>query len=415
MKKIFTVLLAFILVAGIFVGCGGAKEESKSGLKVATLEGTCSADTWKQVCKAFTQKTGVEVQLTVCKDTNELSAVKADVVHSGSPSDFIEQFIKDNKLHDLSSVLATTIPGENVTVAEKIEGGFLESSVTMPYGDGKTYLAPVFYSPWGLFYNARLFEMKRWNVPTTWDEMWLLAEKALDEGIYLFAYYEAEDMMSFLTALMYTVGGDDFYAAVVNNEEGVWDSKEARNFVKILDKLARYTKPEFIGMSDNQGNENSQNLVVHKEVLFMPNHTGVTSEMLMAVQSISDRTFSWGMTALPAYSDGGDSYSYSNVEQIWIPADSEKKTEAEQFIAYLYSDKVATILAAKGLVQPIKGVSSIVDGSAQRYYSLFDNGAKAALGGGEIHAEFIDSFSKLVDGTIKSSDFIANVKAAGEQ
>ena len=50
--------------------------------------------------------------------------------------------------------------------------------MTNPYGDGKTYLAPMFYSPCGLFYNAGLLEEKGWDVPKTWDEMWELGDKA---------------------------------------------------------------------------------------------------------------------------------------------------------------------------------------------------------------------------------------------
>ena len=126
-------------------------------------------------------------------------------------------------MYELNNVLASTIPGETVTVADKIANGFLDSAVTMPYGDGKTYAAPMFYSPWALFYNARLFEVNRWDIPTTWDDMWVLAEKALAENIYLFAYYEAEDMAAFMCALMYSIGGADFYNAVVNGEDGVWD------------------------------------------------------------------------------------------------------------------------------------------------------------------------------------------------
>ncbi len=36
----------------------------------------------------------------------------------------------------------------------------------------------MFYGPCGLFYNAGLFEEKGWDVPTTWDEMWALGDKA---------------------------------------------------------------------------------------------------------------------------------------------------------------------------------------------------------------------------------------------
>lgn len=417
MKKMIAIFLAAMSVLCLFAGCGSTNSAGGSGnedaLQVAVLEGTCTADVWQKVCDAFEDQTGIEIQLTVCKNADELASVKADVVHSGSPSDVTEQLIKGKKLYELNNVLAATIPGETVTVADKIANGFLDTSVTMPYGDGKTYLAPMFQSPWGLFYNAKLFETKRWNVPTTWDEMWELAEDALAVDMYLFAYYDAEDMESFINALMYSVGGADFYTAVVNGEEGVWESKEARNFVKILDRLAKYTHPEFMGLEKDS--PEYLHLVIHQDALFVPNNTRFTSEMTLQVQSISNGTFAWGMTSLPATSPEDDAYSYCEIEQIWIPADAAKKSEAEQFIAFLYSNKATELFAAKGAVQPIKGISAIVNGASQRYYALFDNGAKAALATVEVNSALINSFNQLVDGTIKSSDFLENMKAAAAQ
>ena len=413
MKKLIAIFLAAMSVLCLFAGCGSTNSAGGSGnedaLQVAVLEGTCTADVWQKVCDAFEDQTGIEIQLTVCKNESELASVKADVIHSGRDSELAKQFIKDNKLHDLSGVLAATIPGEQAKVADKIEAGFLESSVTMPYGDGKTYFAPIFFSHWPLFYNARRFEIMRWDVPTTWDEMWVLAEEALDNDIYLFAYYEAEDMASFISALMYSFGGADFYTAVMNGDEAVWDSKEARNFAKTLEKLAKYTHPEFAGSKD------SEYLVIHKDALFMPNHTGVTTEMLMATQSISDGTFNWGVMALPAATYGESRYIYNTVEQIWIPADADKKADAEQFIAFLYSDKAVGMFADKSAVQPIKGISSVVDSSAQWIYSVFNNGEKAAVGSGAVNSVLVDGFNQMVDGTVKTSDFLENMKAAAAQ
>ncbi len=413
MKKVIAILLAAVSVLCLFAGCGDNKaaggNENEDALKVAVLEGTCSGDVWQKVCDAFEEQTGIKIQLTVCKNESELASVKADVVHSGTDSELAKQFIKDKKLHDLSGVLAATIPGEQVKVADKMEAGFLESAVTMPYGDGKTYLAPIFFSHWPLFYNARRFESMRWDVPTTWDEMWLLADKALANDTYLFAYYEAEDMASLISALMYSTGGADFYTAVMNGDEAVWDSKEARNFAKTLEKLAKYTHPEFAGTGE------SDHLVIHKEALFMPNHTGVTTEMLMATQSISDGSFNWGVMALPAMTYGESRYIYNTVEQIWIPADAEKKADAEQFIAFLYSDKAAEMFSEKSAVQPIKGINTIVDSSAKWIYSVFDNGEKAAVGNGTVDTVLVDAFNQMVDGTIKTSEFLANMKAAAAQ
>ena len=81
-----------------------------------------------------------------------------------------------------------TVPGEEVTVGDKIIEGFTETSATNPYNDGKTYLAPMFYSPCGLFYNAGLLEEKGWEVPPPGTRCGSSATRPLRRGIYLFTY-----------------------------------------------------------------------------------------------------------------------------------------------------------------------------------------------------------------------------------
>ena len=96
-----------------------------------------------------------------------------------------DRFIKGNLIADITDVLSMTVPGESKKVSEKIAGGFTDNSLTNPYGDGKTYLAPMFYSPCGLFYNAGFLTEKGWDVPPTWDEMWELGDQAAAAQAYL--------------------------------------------------------------------------------------------------------------------------------------------------------------------------------------------------------------------------------------
>jgi N-acetylglucosamine transport system substrate-binding protein len=79
-----------------------------------------------------------------------------DVIHlaTGREAALTEQFIKGHMITDITDVLSMKVPGEDKLVSEKIAGGFTDTSLTNPYGDGKTYLAPMFYSPCGLFYNS---------------------------------------------------------------------------------------------------------------------------------------------------------------------------------------------------------------------------------------------------------------------
>ena len=58
-----------------------------------------------------------------------------------------QPFIKDNNLAELTDVLSMKVPGEDVTVNDKILPGFTDNSIIKPYGDGKTYLMPMFYAP----------------------------------------------------------------------------------------------------------------------------------------------------------------------------------------------------------------------------------------------------------------------------
>ena len=222
-----------------------APAESGSGepattIKVAALESAYEETypgMWQEVCDAFTAQTGIAVELTVERNLEDVIGASMqggdypDVIHlaTGREAGLTEQFINDKLIADITDVLDMTVPGEETTVGDKIIEGFTDTSATNPYGDGKTYLAPMFYSPCGLFYNAGLFEEKGWTVPTTWDEMWELGDKALEEGIYLFTYPTAGYFDAFLYALMNVVGGSDFFNAATSFEGGhLGDSRGRR-------------------------------------------------------------------------------------------------------------------------------------------------------------------------------------------
>ncbi len=354
-------------------------------IKVAAIETAYGVDMWAKVCEAFTAKTGIKVELTTDKSLEDVigAQMKAgdypDVVHlaTGRPAALTETLIKENGLEDITDVLSMTVPGEEKKVSDKIAGGFTESSLTNPYNDGRTYMAPMFYSPCGLFYNSALFEEKGWSVPVTWDEMWELGEKAKAENIALFAYPTAGYFDAFFYALLYEAGGSEFFAKATNYEEGIWDSPEAVQVFDIIEKLSAYTEKSVPSNANNDNYLKNQQLILDNKALFMPNGTWVIGEMKDAPRADG---FSWGFTALPAIADGKDAYSYTWFEQIWIPAAAENKDAAKQFVAYMYSDEAAGIFAAAGAVQPITGFADQLEGDNKLFYSIYDNGAKAALG-----------------------------------
>jgi len=430
MKKIIALLLALVMAFGL-VACGGTSDGGNDGnaegktIKVAAIETAYGSDVWVQVAAAFEAETGIKVELTTDKNLEDVisgpmqNGEYPDVVHLalGRPAGLTEQLVKANALHDLSNMLATTIPGESTTPAEKIIPGFTATSATNPYADGKTYMAPMFYSPCGLFYNAKLFEEKGWEVPTTWDEMWELGDKAKEEGIYLFTYPTAGYYDAFMFALMNAIGGPEFFNAITTYEEGAWDSENGKTLLSILDKLADYTHPSTPAQANNQDFTKNQLMVMTNDALFMPNGTWITGEMANAVDTLENE-FEWGMTAIP--SAGNAPCSFCWIEQAWIPAGAENIAEAEKFVAFLYSDKAAEIFATAGAAQPIVGVADGMEGEQKMFYSIYDNGATSALGGfaafGEIpgvdvSSTFFTPIDSLVAGTLTIEEYAANVKA----
>ena len=409
-------------------GSEAAESSGLSGtLKVAAVETAYGQDMWKEVCAAFeAANEGVTVELTIDKKLEDIispemkSGVFPDVIMRavGAESGLTETFVKDNNLVDLTDVLAMEVPGESVTVGDKILPGFVENSITNPYGDGKTYLMPMFYGPCGLFYNQGLFTEKGWEVPTTWDAMWELGETAKAEGIALFTYPTAGYFDAFFYALLHESMGNDKFQEALKYGEGIWDTPEAQAAFDIIEKLASYTESTTPANANDNDFRKNQQLILDNKALFMPNGNWVIGEMADAPRADG---FEWGFTALPAVTDGGERASYSFFEQIWMPAGAENQDLGKAFIAFLYSDEAAGIFAEKGgAVQPITGMTDKLDGDNKLYYSIYDTGAVAVMDafattdpveGVTARSTFFDPINSLVTGDKTKDDWVSQIKS----
>ena len=436
-KKVLSLALAATMSLGLLAGCGGdttsggnsnspapggntssgGSDLAGTTIKVAAIETSYGTEVWQQVADAFTEETGINVELVTDKKLEDVigpamqGGEYPDVVHLavGREAGLTEQFIKDKNIAEITDVLSMNVPGEEVTVGEKIIPGFVnDNSTTNPYADGKTYLAPMFYSPCGLFYNKGLFEEKGWEVPTTWDEMWELGDKAAAEGISLFTYPTTGYFDAFFYALMYEAGGEDFFFDATHYAEGIWDSEAAQTCFDI--------------QANDQDFTQNQQLVLDNKALFMPNGTWIVGEMAEAPRADG---FEWGMTALPAITDGGDRYSYTFFEQMWIPAGAANIDAAKQFIAFMYSDTAVDLFAAAGAAQPVTGIVDKLSGDNQIFYGIYDDGAMAALGSfasyksvaglGTVREVFFDPVNALVSGTMTKDEWVSNIKTASDQ
>ncbi|MCL6572497.1 MAG: carbohydrate ABC transporter substrate-binding protein [Bacillus sp. (in: Bacteria)] len=397
MKKKVMLAGAIALISLGLMACGNDsdKVDSESSktkgeeqtLHVAALESAYGKDMWTKVVDAYqSANPDVKVELTIEKNLEEVISpnMKAgkypDVVLVGTGRELAlpETLIKDNALEDITSILDMKVYGEDVKVKDKLISGFTDTLVTNPYNNGKTYLAPMFYSPTGLFYNASLLKEKGWEVPTTWDEMWVLGDKAKVEGISLFTYPTTGYFDAFFYSLLFEVGGPEFYNKAMVFEDGIWETPEATKVFEVVSKLAKYTEPTTVANGNDKDFTKNQQLILDNKAIFMPNGTWVVGEMKDAPRA---EGFAWGMTALPALEKGGDRYAFTFFEQMWVPSAAKNKDAAKDFLTYVYSDEAAAIFADAGAIQPIEGISDKLTGDNKLFYSIYDNGAKAGMGG----------------------------------
>ncbi|KRM71202.1 carbohydrate ABC transporter substrate-binding protein [Lacticaseibacillus brantae] len=393
-KRLVFAVMATAAVSLILAACGSSKSSSSTStsssdsktLKVAALEGGYGADVWKQVAKDFeAANPGVKVKLTIDKKLESVISpqMKAgdypDVVHlaTGRPDGLTETMIKGNNMENISDVMNMKIPGESKTVKDVIRPGFDGTLATEPYGDGKTYMMPMFYAPTGLFYNKALLKENGWSVPKTWDEMIALGQKAKAKGISLFTYPTTGYMDSLSYSLLADIGGKDYFNKAMAYDHDAWSGSNGTKYFDSVGQLLKQTASTTVANANNENYRKNQQLILDNKALFMPNGTWVVDEMKDAPRA---KGFEWGFTALPGIK-ADDQYAYTYFEQIWVPKAAKNKTLAKKFIAFMYSDKAAKDFLKGGAVQPIKTIDSQLTAQQKTFYDVYNQGAKVLVGG----------------------------------
>ncbi len=162
-------------------------------------------------------------------------------------------------------------------------------------------------------------------------------------------------------------------------EDGIWESENATKVFELIAKLGTYIqRAPLLPMPTMTTSQKNQQLILDNKAIFCPNGTWLPGEMAEAPRR---RNFEWGFTAVPAVNAGGAGCSFCWFEQMWIPAAARNQDMAKEFVAYMYSDEAAAIFAGSGAIQPITGIGESLEGDNKLFYSVYDTGATAVMGG----------------------------------
>ena len=394
MKKLFKVLLASLLCLGL-VGCSADTDDNAGDatgtpetpvLKIAGLDGGYGSAGWEAVIANFEAAEGVTVELQLEKNIAEvlrpvITSGKdiPDLIYLavGATGGLTETMIAEKQILDISDVLDMQVGAEGVTVGEKLLPGFTDALTSSPYQDGSLYLAPINYGPCGLFYDANLLASNGWELPTTWDEMFELGDLAAEKGIALFTYPTTGYFDAFFSAVLNSVVGPEQYAKLMTYDVAAWESESTKEAFALIGKLAGYVEENTVANANAEGFTKNQLLILDNKAIFCPNGTWLPGEMADAPRT---EGFEWGFTSIPAYTEGGDAYATTFVEQMYVPTSAENADLAKKFIAYCYSDEAAALFYTNGgAVMPIVGNEKFITAEDPNslYYNIYNTGAKA--------------------------------------
>lgn len=342
----------------------GAGAEISGDLKVAVFKGGYGDQVWKDAAAKFEKKyPGVKVQITADPNIGDVlrpQIINGDVpdfiyLASNNKSGLLQSMITDRQLADLSDVF------EKNGLKDKTIDGVLDGPTYQPYGDGKIYAAPLFYSVNGMWYDANLFRKNGWTAPKTWDEAFALADKAKQKGIAMFTYAAANAPAyneNVTWPLVATAGGKQKLNSLFSYQANAWNDQSVTDMLKVYQKIhdGGYLLDGTLGMNHTQ----SQQQWLQDKALFIPNGAWIQNEMKDSPRADG---FQFAFMPVPAVTSGQKQAVWSQTEEMYIPAKAKNITAAKAFIQFLYEDDIVKMFAKDtNSLPPLKNGAELVKG-----------------------------------------------------
>ncbi len=358
-KKSKSLLLLFLLSVVLF-GCSnnessnndqGSETDSESNgesevLDIAVFEGAYGSDYWTAVADKFMED-NPEIQINIESNPKIGDLIRPKIV-AGNPPDLIylnaadpsgvtQGLIDEKGIEEITDLFDREVPGEDVTIKEKLIDGALKSKFMAPYGDGKVYLAPYNYNLMGLWYNKKLFENEGLSIPETWDEFFSYTDVAEENDRALFTYQGIHPgyLEEIIVPAIYDRGGQESLDQFLNYDPEFWKTDVALDVLSIFEQISS-TENGLMEGTIALNHTQSQTSFMQGDAMFIPNGNWFETEMEDAP---TEDPFEFGFMGVPSFESGNTLTAQTSIEQIYIPKNSDNKELAKDFLAYLYTDE----------------------------------------------------------------------------
>lgn len=342
MKKILSLILAIMMMVSAFAGCSDNEEpenineeikEGESEIVVEALQKSFTAviyddgeheEYWNALKAGFeAANQGVTIEMIISEDA---AYEVRDRILSGNSPDFVylpadeesgvtEALIKDKALLPLTDVEASA------------PEGIFCNSYCRPYGNGISYIAPVFIEDEGLIYDIGMLEANGFSVPRNWDDFIAIADACENKNFKFFTYAGAEpdEFVDIFAAALVPVIGAEETEKILNCDEEAWKNEKITDFAEKIEKIKKLV----VSGSSTKTKEDTFKSLADGKVLFVSG----TAEDLEELNEDGDK---YAICAYPALSGSGIfSVTFS---EMYIPFEAKEPELAKEFMNHIYAD-----------------------------------------------------------------------------
>jgi len=358
-------LITLILSVSILAGCDAfnklpSKDERERVVEVAIFQGGYGIGWHKAMAEKFNAENadrGVRIELWGDPRTAEI--IKPRLLRGNPPDLVLDErlplwlLIASDKLTPFTDALAVPAPGSDRPWGTLFDQGMLD----MFMSDGDVYALPAAYGAWLVWYDARMFRERGWQVPQTWPEFLALCDRIQAAGI---APWTVAGKYPYFY-------GWNTYVAFVQREGGL----AAINRINALEPGA-FSHPDVVAATRRFQDLSLKYLqrgamaMTHTEsqLQFVQGNAAMIFCGLWLENEMKNSTppdFEMRAFTLPAF-DGGKGnprlFHGQGMEYIFVPRDGENSDTAFEFARYLVSPAAAADMGrAIGVISPLEGAT----------------------------------------------------------
>ncbi|WP_442637474.1 extracellular solute-binding protein [Rossellomorea marisflavi] len=335
MKKVVSLFMVLLLVAGVLAACGPNREEGASGdgdkkaenkdkpEKLVVWEDEKKSGWLDQVGKKFTEETGIELEV---KEVEMASKMKEQLRLDG-PAGTGPDVVTFP--HDQIGELALAGHIAPLEVSDDVKKRFTESSILAESYDGKLYGLPKSSETPVFIYNKELMK----EAPASMDDVYSFAKDFTKDGNY--GFLALWDNFYFAHAPMGGYGG-----YVFAENDGALDPKdlglnndgavEGTEYIQKWYKEGLFPK----GIIGENGGSAMDGLFNEGKVASVMNGP-------WSFQGYKDAGIDIGVTAMPKLPNGEPMKTFMGVKGWHVSGYSKNKEWAQKFVEFITEDENA--------------------------------------------------------------------------